>query len=71
MPNITDRFCCLHDVLSSHKDVPLEDNIKHVEQSLCLLGSVNCQFSTLREKKVIKLARLDFFGGIPPKFEHY
>ena len=30
MLNKTGSLCCLHDALSSHKDVPLENIIKHV-----------------------------------------
>ena len=41
MLNITGPVCCLHGALSSNKDVHKEDIQTILEQSLCLLGSVN------------------------------
>ena len=53
MLNVTGPLSCLHDALTSNKDVSKEDIKTILEQSLCLLGSANCQFSTLRRKKVL------------------
>lgn len=53
MLNITGSLCCLHDALSSGRDVTKEDIKSILEQSLCLLGSANYQFSTLRRKKIL------------------
>jgi len=50
MLNITGPLCCLHDALCSDQDVSKDDIKSILEQSLCLLGSANFQFSTLRKK---------------------
>lgn len=57
--NITGPLCCLHDALTSNKDVPKEDVQSIMKQSLCLLGSANYQFSTLRRKKVLVATNKD------------
>ena len=55
MLNITGTLCCLHDALTSNKDVSKEDIKSVVEQSLYLLGSANCQFSSLRKKILVTI----------------
>ena len=63
MLNITGPLCCLHDALTSNKDVSKEDIKSIVEQSLCLLGSGNCQFSSLlRRKKILVTINKDKIG---------
>ena len=62
MLNITGPLCCLHDALTSNKDVSKEDIKSIVEQSLCLLGSANCQFSSLRRKKILVPINKDKIG---------
>lgn len=47
------RLDYLHDALTSNRDVPKEDIKTILEQSLCLLGSANCQFSAIRRKKIL------------------
>ena len=62
MLNITCPRCCLHDTLCSDQDVS-KDNIKsNFEQSLCLLGSANFQFSALRRKKILVAINKDKIG---------
>ena len=53
MLNITGPLCCLHDALCSDQDVSKDDIKSILEQSLCLLGSANFQFSALRRKKIL------------------
>ena len=60
--NITAPLCCLHDALTSNKIIPLEDILTIVEQSLCFLGSANCQFSILRRKKILAAINTDKIG---------
>ena len=62
MLNITGPLCCLHDALTSSKDVPREDIKTILEQSLCLLGSANYQFSTLRRNKILVAINKDKIG---------
>jgi hypothetical protein len=48
----TGPLCCLHDALSTEKEVATDEVRNILEQTLCLLGSANYQISTLRWKKV-------------------
>lgn len=51
--NTTGPLCCLHDALSSGKEVS-SDEVKNIlEQALCLLGSSNYLLSTVRRKRVL------------------
>ena len=69
MLNITDPLCCLHDALCSDQDVSKDDIKSILEQSLCLLGSANFQFSALRRKKILVAINKDKIGladqGLP------
>ena len=62
MLNITGPLCCLHDALCSDQDVSKEDIKSILEQSLCLLGSANFQFSALRRKKILVAINKDKIG---------
>jgi len=52
MLNITGPPWCLH-ALCSDQDVSKDDIKSILEQSLCLLGSANFQFSALRRRKIL------------------
>ena len=60
--NITGPLCCLHDALCSDQDVSKDDIKSILEQSLCLLGSANFQFSALRRKKILVAINKDKIG---------
>ena len=62
MLNITGPLCCLHDALCSDQDVSKDDLKSILEQSLCLLGSANFQFSALRRKKILVAINKDKIG---------
>ena len=62
MLNITGPLCCLHDALCSDQDVSKDDIKSIIEQSLCLLGSANFQFSALRRKKILLAINKDKIG---------
>ena len=62
MLNITGPLCCLHDALCSDQDVSKDDIKSILEQSLCLLGSANFQFSALRRKKILVAINKDKIG---------
>ena len=62
MLNITGPLCCLHDALCSDQDVSKDDIKSILEQSLCLLGSANFQFSALRRKKILMAINKDKIG---------
>ena len=53
MLNTTGPLCCLHDALCSDQEISKEDIKLIPEQSLCLLGSANFQFSALRREKIL------------------
>lgn len=53
MLNTTGPLCCLHDALCSDQEISKDDIKLILEQSLCLLGSANFQFSALRRKKIL------------------
>ena len=60
--NITGPLCCLHDALCSDQDVSKDDIKSILEQSLCLLGSANFQFTALRRKKILVAINKDKIG---------
>ena len=62
MLNITGPLCRLHDALCSDQDVSKDDIKSVLEQSLCLLGSANFQFSALRRKKILVAINKDKIG---------
>ena len=62
MLNITCPCCCLHNTLCSDQDVSKDDIKSNFEQSLCLLGSANFQFSALRRKKFLVAINKDKIG---------
>ena len=62
MLNITGPLCCLHDASCSEQDVSKDDLKSILEQSLCLLGSANFQFSALRRKKILVAINKDKIG---------
>ena len=62
MLNITCPRCFLHDTLCSDQDVSKDDIKSNFEQSLCLLGSANFQFSALRRKKILVAINKDKIG---------
>ena len=70
MLNITGPLCCLHGAICSDQDVSKDDIKSMLEQSLCLLGSANFQFSALRRKKILvainKDARLAWLTSLSP-----
>ena len=51
-----------HDALCSDQDVSKDDLKSILEQSLCLLGSANFQFSSLRRKKILVAINKDKIG---------
>lgn len=62
MLNIAGPLCYLHDAFTSNRDVPKEDIKTILEQSLCFLGSANCQFSAMRRKKILVTINKDKIG---------
>ena len=68
MLNAAAPFCCLHDRLESNEDIPKNELLCALQQSLCLLGSSNHITTTLRHKKIlgainpdkVKLAKQEF-----------
>ena len=62
--NIAGPLCCLHNALCSDQDVSKDDIKSILEQSLCLLGSANFQFSALRRKKIFVAINKDKIGWL-------
>ena len=50
MLNAAAPLCCLHDRLESNEDIPNNELLCAIQQSLCLLGSANHITTTLRKK---------------------
>ena len=53
MLNAAAPLCCLHDRLESNEDIPKNELLCALQQSLCLLGSANHITTTLRRKKIL------------------
>ena len=53
MLNAAAPLRCLHDRLESNEDIPNNELLCAIQQSLCLLGSANHITTTLRRKKIL------------------
>ena len=59
MLNAAAPLCCLHDHLESNEDIPKNELLCALQQSLCLLGSANHITTTLRRKKILAVINPD------------
>ena len=53
MLNAAAPLCCLQDRLESNEDIPKNELLRALQQSLCLFGSSNHITTTLRRKKIL------------------